>query len=112
MIEKIVLDYLKENIIVPCFMEVPEQPPSIMVIIEKTGSGVNNHVYEATIAIQSYSTSLYKAAELNELVKECMENIITIDKICSCELNSDYNYTDTEMKKYRYQAVFDIAYLK
>ena len=25
-------------------------------------------------------------------------------------LNSDYNFTDTETKEYRYQAVFDINY--
>ena len=27
-----------------------------------------------------------------------------------CELNGDYNFTDTETKRYRYQAVFDLTY--
>ena len=54
--------------------------------------------------------SLFGAASLNERVKKVMENIIELDDICSCNLNSDYNYTDTGRKKYRYQAVFDITH--
>ena len=60
--------------------------------------------------VQSFSTSLYGAATLNERVKAAMEKIIELDDISKCELNSDYNYTDTNRKKYRYQAVFDIVY--
>ena len=43
-------------------------------------------------------------------MKAAMEKIIELDDISKCELNSDYNYTDTNRKKYRYQAVFDIVY--
>ena len=31
-------------------------------------------------------------------------------EVGSCELNSDYNYTDGTKKEYRYQAVFDLVY--
>ena len=31
-------------------------------------------------------------------------------EVASCRLNSDYNFTDTTKKQYRYQAVFDIVY--
>ena len=65
---------------------------------------------EKTLAIQSFSTSLFGAASLNEQVKETMEQIIELDDICKCELNSDYNYSDTNKKRYRYQAVFDIVH--
>ena len=41
-----------------------------------------------------------------------MENIIDRNDISKCTLNSDYNYTDTARKKYRYQAVYDIVYFK
>jgi hypothetical protein len=54
--------------------------------------------------------SLCGAALLNEKVKEKMEKITELDDICKCDLNSDYNYTDTNRKKYRYQAVFDIVH--
>ena len=39
-----------------------------------------------------------------------MYDLIELDEITSLHLNSDYDYTDTTIKKYRYQAVFDIGY--
>ena len=39
-----------------------------------------------------------------------MRDAVTLDDVISCKLNSDYNYTDKETKRYRYQAVFDIRY--
>ena len=43
-------------------------------------------------------------------VKEAMEKIVEMDDISKCQLNSDYNYTDTTRKKYRYQAVYDMVH--
>ena len=37
-------------------------------------------------------------------------NAIALEQIVSVSLNSDYNYTDTTTKEYRYQAVFDIVH--
>lgn len=74
------------------------------------GGSQVNYIDKAIIAIQSYSSSLYKAAVLNEKVKIIMKNIIEMDEISECELNSDYNYTDTSRKKYRYQAVYELTY--
>ena len=42
--------------------------------------------------------------------KEAMEKIVEMDDISKCQLNSDYNYTDTTRKKYRYQAVYDMVH--
>lgn len=53
---------------------------------------------------------MYKAAELNEEVKKVVAEMIELDSIARVQLNSDYNFTDTETKRYRYQAVFDINY--
>ncbi len=91
-------------------MEMPKDPPEGFLILQKTNGGKNNHVQSATIAIQSYAPTLYKAAQLNEFVKIIMESLIEEDVICSVELNSDYNFTDTETKRYRYQAIFNIVY--
>lgn len=110
MVEKIILDYLNTKLEVPAYMEEKPEMPKEYVLIEKTGGGIANHIRNATLAIQSYSFSKYEAAQLNEKVKEVMENCIELDDICSCELNSDYDYTDTARKKYRYQAVFDIVH--
>lgn len=110
MIEKIVLDYLNNVMAVPVYMEMPEEPPEKFVLIEKTGSGLDNYIHAATLAVQSYGASLLEAANLNEEVKEFMLAITSLGEICSCKLNSDYNYTDTQKKKYRYQAVFDLIH--
>ena len=110
MIEQTVRNYLEEQLNIPVRMEEEANLPKEYVVIEKTGSGQTNHIKRATLAIQSYSDSLYQAAFLNEQVKEAMEKIIEMDDISRCELNNDYNYTDTARKKYRYQAVFDIVH--
>ncbi|SDQ04437.1 hypothetical protein SAMN04487752_0319, partial [Carnobacterium viridans] len=47
-------------------------------------------------------------ALLNEELKEVVENLILLNEISGVRLNSDYNFTDTTTKEYRYQAVFDI----
>ena len=110
MIEKIVLDYLNEKLSVSCYMETPENPPKSYVLIEKTSGGEGNMIKSATLAIQSYAETLAKAATLNEEVKEVLRDIAELDSISKAKLNSDYNFTDTSTKKYRYQAVFDFVY--
>lgn len=109
MIEKVILEYLKRELAVPVHMEEPEKPEKSYVLLEKTGSGRKDYVYGATIAVQSYAPSLYEAAILNESVKEAML-ACTEDTVCSCNLNSDYNFTDPETHRYRYQAVFDLVH--
>lgn len=110
MVESIVKNYLQSRLNVPVRLEEEDNLGKEYILIEKTGSGKENHVESATLAVQSFSTSIYGAATLNERVKAAMEKIIELDDISKCELNSDYNYTDTNRKKYRYQAVFDIVY--
>lgn len=110
MIEKIILDYLDQTLTVPVYMERPVNPPEKYVLIEKTGSSKRNQIFNATIAVQSYAPSLYEAAALNETVKAGMDNAVTLQDICRVSLNSDYNFTNTAMKQYRYQAVFNITH--
>lgn len=110
MIEKVILDYLSTTLNLPCSMEVPQNPPKEFIVIEKTSSGRSNYIESSTLAIQSYGESLYDAASISESVKEAMYNSITLDEIVSCRLNSEYNFTDTRMKQYRYQAVFDLVH--
>lgn len=111
MIEKLVLDYLNAcNLGCPVLMEIPEDPPVKMIIVEKTGSGKTDHIERATLAFKSYASSLYEAARLNEELKEKVEAMPETQNIFSAKLNSDYNYTDTRNKKYRYQAVYDFTF--
>lgn len=111
MIEKIIYDYLSEALSVPVYMQKPEKlTVDEYVVIEKTGSSTENHIETATLAIQSYSASLFGAATLNKGVKQAMREAVALDEISSIRLNTDYNFTDTATKQYRYQAVFVISW--
>lgn len=112
MIEKIMLDYLSESLAVPVYMEEPTEDQTSYVMIEKTGSTETNHIPTATLAFQSYGASLYDAAVLNDAVKSVVKHSTQLDQISSVRLNSDYNFTDPETKRYRYQALFVITYLE
>lgn len=112
MIEKIILDYLNSKLSVPAYMEIPEEKnrPKRFVLLEKTSGGEENHISSAILAIQSYAESLYEAAVLNEAVKAAMREAIVLNTVSKAKLNTDYNFTDTTKKQYRYQAVYDLVY--
>lgn len=110
MIELIILSHLKDKITETVSLEKPSPQVGSYVVFEKTSSSKNNHLPSATFAFQSYGKSLYDAAELNERVKIAVESLIELNEIRGLTLNSDYNFTDTSTKEYRYQAVYDIRY--
>ena len=110
MIEIIIKKYLDGHLSVPSFFEHESKMPNSFVLIERTGSSEQNQTKSATFAFQSYAPSMQKAAELNAKVKEAVNGLIELNSISGVHLNSDYNFTDTETKRYRYQAVFDINY--
>lgn len=111
MIEKILYDYLSATLSVPVCMQKPEKlTADEYVMIEKTGSSTANHMETATIAIQSYGSSLYGAALLNRTVKAAMRGALQLNEIAGIRLNTDYNFSDTATKQYRYQAVFVITW--
>jgi hypothetical protein len=110
MIEETVLNYLSKKLSVPVSMEVPEKPPAAFCVVEKTGSGRDNRINSATFAVQSYGSTLYQAAELNERAKAAMDDLVELNEIARADLNSDYNFTDSSTKRYRYQAIYDITH--
>lgn len=118
MIEILVKDYLEGALQgVPIFLELPEVPsedfpewPDEYVLIEKVGERIRNHVRTPSVALQSYSlTSLYNAAALDERVREAMDAMTDNALISSARMASNYNFTDTSTKRYRYQCVYDIV---
>lgn len=112
MIEKTIMDYLNEHLEVPVWLELPEgeETPESYVLLEKTGSGRKDHISTATFAVQSYGKRMIDAARLNEQVKAAMDSLVTLNEVSRSALNSDYNFTDTQKKQYRYQAVYDIVH--
>ena len=119
MIENIVISYLYNALayeegssVIQILVsgEVPTPLPEEFVTVEKTGGRIQEHIRSATLAIQSWAGSQAKASMLNERIISAMESLTALDSISKCQLNSDYNYTDTSTKHNRYQAVFDIVY--
>ena len=110
MIEIIVKEYLSKQLEIEVVTERSDAKMKKYLFIEKTGSSRENFIDTATITIQSYAESMYEAAVLNERVKKAMDDIAVLSNVSKSELNSDYNFTDTTKKEYRYQAVYDITY--
>lgn len=110
MIEEIVLNHLIDVLEVPVYMEVPENVPLSFVVIEKTGTSRSNWIDSATFALQSYSETLYEAALLNEKVKAAMDRLVESPTVFKSALNSDYNFTDPDTKRYRYQAIYNLVF--
>lgn len=109
MITKDLLDYLNAELSVGVYMEAPEQTTDY-VLLDQTGTSRTNHIITTTIAIQSYAQSLYEAMQLNEEVKAAMEGFAELANVTRVELETDYNFTNTATKQYRWQAVFSIIH--
>ena len=109
-IEEFLYTKLKNKLAVPIYTQEPEMKPDSYVLFEKTSGGERHTLKTSTIAFQSYGKSLHEAMTLNQSLKLKVLGLIANDEIVSIDLNSDYNFTDTETKRYRYQAVFDIKH--
>lgn len=109
MIAKDLLDYLNAELAVDVYMEAPEQLTNY-VLIDQTGTSRTNHIITTTFAIQSYAPSLYEAMVMNEFVKVAMEKFAELANVTRVELETDYNFTNTATKQYRWQAVYSIIH--
>ena len=109
MIEEVILNYLRKNAF-SCYMSMPEKPSGNFCILEKTGDSPDEGIYTATLAVQSYGSSDYAAAQLSHRVVQTMLDADTLPEIVSCTLNTDYNFPDTTRKLPRYQAVFEVVH--
>lgn len=108
MIELVVLEYLSKRLEILVVMERIKE--ETFVLVQKTSGSEENHIGSAMIAVQSYAKSMQDAAILNERIKNEMKQLIVLNEISAVHLNSDYPFSDTISKIYRYQAVFDITH--
>ena len=111
MITKDLLDFLNKDtdLDAPAYVEVPTALTDF-VLLDQTGTSTANHITTTTIAVQSYGATLWDAMQLNEKVKAAMRRFARLDNVARVELETDYNFTNTETKQYRWQAVFQITH--
>lgn len=111
MLESKLIKYLADNTAYPVSNETPRHKPREYILVQRTAGGVTDLIKSARYAVKSISAvSKMRAAQMNEVVKEVMEDFETDPDISQCSLNSDYDFTNPVTKEYRYQAVFDIVY--
>lgn len=111
MVETALRAYLADVVDVPVYLDTPPTHGPSYVTIERVGSGRSDRLTTYRMAIQSYGSSKAEAAALNEAVKEAMlTDVVYMDDIGGIRLDSDYDYTDTSTKSYRYQAVYEVVY--
>ena len=101
--------FLNDNLDVNVYAESPKELTNY-VLLEQTGSRRSNHITTTTIAIQSYGASLLDAMILNSEVETAMKDFVQLNRVAKVELETDYNFPDTETKQYRWQAVYDITH--
>lgn len=95
------------------YAERPVDLPVEYYIVEKTAAGEENHIQKATVAVQSISSvSMLNAAVMSKSVEKAMKSITSVAGIGKCKLNSAYNFTNSETREYRYQAIFDLTYVE
>lgn len=110
MIELLIQKWLKDHGI-DAHLEMPKNLPAFpFVVIEKTGSDYHDTLWTSTLAIQSYGSSMYETIMMNETVKQTVLDAIALSEITKISPGGDYNFTDPDTKRYRYQAVFDITH--
>lgn len=110
MIEIIIKNYLAEKLSMPVVLEVPADPPKSFILLEKTAAAVRRILTVRCWQSSPTRRPCMEAARLNERVKAAMDSAAELDAVSASRLNSDYNFTDTTTKRYRYQAVYDLVY--
>ena len=110
MIEKRIRDFLLTKLTAPIYVDVPANPPDEYVVIERTGGGEDEHIRSAMIAIQSYGKRRLAAGSLHESVLAAMKSLNVRNDVSACQLDAEYDFTDTTTDRYRYQAVFNVVY--
>lgn len=110
MIELTVLTYLTSKLSVPVYMEIPERMPEKFVVIEKASSQIKNKIKNTSFICQSYADSLEDACKLNDELNAALQDIVELNEIGGSHPDGGYNFTDTDLKKYRYQLTCDINY--
>ena len=107
MIEIKIKKYLEDKLNVPVYMEHRNRENGSYIIMEELGGTMRDQIYRSSYAFQSYGDRMLDAIELNDRLVQAM---LVYPDCGASKLDSNYNFTETGTKKYRYQAVFDIVF--
>ncbi len=106
-------NYLQSALRIPVLFERPPdaRPDDVMVILQQTGKTLRNQVTTYTLAAQSYAPTLLAASNLNDALETAILTFgASADSGATTRIETSYNYTAG--KTYRYQAVFQITFVR
>ena len=111
-IEILIQRHLEGKTVYPAFLEEPAKPqrPPRYYIVARVGVSPENHIHHGRIAVQSYAPSLVEAMALNRAAYDAMQSLPELNAVTAAGLVSDYNFTDEETGRYRWQAVYAVNY--
>jgi len=108
--EEVLLKYMNQNMKIKSYTERSSSQEDEFYVIDRIGGSSNRSYDTSTIAIQSYAKTKYRAAKNDEAMRKCILEMVSLDNILNVELNSFYDYTDTNTKNFRYQSVFEFKH--
>ena len=110
MIEKTVLNYLIETLETnDVYLELPDELPDTFVVFHVIDRGKTDQINAVTMEFFSYGKTKVEAAELDEKLREAMDNIIELPDI-TCHFGGGNDSPDTTIKRPRYRAYYNIFY--
>lgn len=110
MIEQTVLNYLIETLDTnDVYLELPDDLPDSFVVFHVIDRGEVDKIKAVTMEFFSYGKTKLEAAELDEKVREAMDNIIDLPDI-TCRFGGGNDSPDTTIKRPRYRAYYNIFY--
>ena len=110
MIEKTVLDYLIEELETnDVYLEMPNELPDQFVVFRVMDRGKTDQINAVTMEFYSYGRTKLEAAQLDEKLREAMDNIVTLPDI-SCHFGGGNDNPDTTIKRPRYRAYYNLFY--
>jgi hypothetical protein len=113
MIEVAIRDYLAQEISpIPVYMEQPKTLPQEYVLLRLADAGLINKVDAATFFVTVRSDTLYKTAQLRDLVKDALLNAISEDYITSSTLGGESAQIDSANHAYQYELTFNFYYYR
>ena len=110
LIEPIVLNYLKANMDVPIYPDMPDNLPHKFVLFTIVDRGRKNFIDQVTIEFHSYAETKLDAAEIDERVRMLMEDIIFLPEIAASRLGGGNDLNDPQIDRYRYRCYFNLTY--
>lgn len=110
MIEEIVREELEDVLNVRIYLDLPEDLPEEFVYLDKTSDEATDFINTAMFSARSYAATAIDAGYLSRRVKYAMQRLVRRDDIAGVRLNSESDYPDTQRKRARYQATFEITY--